>query len=263
MFCVTADYPSTWPDARVYILSDLHIGDCKTDLTAIRKRIQTITDDPRGLCVLNGDLLNTAVRNSVSDIYSEVVPPMEQIKLAVEFLKKKKKRIIAADTGNHESRVYRSDGLDMMRLICRELGVEHRYAPEGVLCFLRFGEKSASERSNGRKKQPYIYSIYATHGTGNGRKEGAKAIRLADMASIVDADCYIHSHSHMPMIMKQSFFRVDIQNQKATAVDKLFVNDAAALDYGGYGQAGEYKPTSKDSPVIHLSGDCKFMKATL
>ena len=200
---------------------------------------------------------------TISDIYSEVVPPMEQIKLAVELLKPLKKRIIAADTGNHENRVYRTDGLDMMRLICRELGVESRYAPEGVLCFLRFGEKSASERSNGRKKQPYIYSIYATHGTGGGRKEGAKAIRLADMASIVDADCYIHSHSHMPMIMKQSFFRVDIQNQKATAVDKLFVNDAAALDYGGYGQAGEFKPSSKDSPIIHLSGDYKFMKATL
>ena len=34
-------------------------------------------------------------------------------------------------------------------------------------------------------------------------KEGrAKAIRLADMACIVDADIYIHSHTHLPMIMK-------------------------------------------------------------
>ena len=33
----------------------------------------------------------------------------------------------------------------------------------------------------------------------------AKAIRLADMASIVDADIYIHSHTHLPMIMKQAY----------------------------------------------------------
>lgn len=263
MYCVTADYPASWTDARIYILSDLHIGDANADWGEINARVQRITEDPHGLCILNGDLLNTAVRNSVSDIYSEVVPPMEQIKMAVTLLSPIRKRIIAADTGNHENRVYRTDGLDMMRLICRELGVEQRYAPEGVLCFLRFGEKNAKERSGGRKKQPYIYSIYATHGTGGGRKEGAKAIRLADMASIVDADCYIHSHSHMPMIMKQSFFRVDIQNQKATAVDKLFVNDASAISYGGYGQAGEFKPTSKHSPVIHLSGDSKAMTATL
>ena len=39
------------------------------------------------------------------------------------------------------------------------------------------------------------YTIYTTHGRGGGRKEGAKAIRLADMASIVDADIYIHSHA--------------------------------------------------------------------
>lgn len=263
MFCVTANYPSEWKDARIYILSDLHIGDANADANVVRERIQRIADDPHGLCVLNGDLLNTAVRNSVSDIYSEVVPPMEQIKMAVTLLTPIKHRIIAADTGNHENRVYKTDGIDMMRLVCRELGVEHRYAPEGVLCFLRFGEKSASERSGGRKKQPYIYTIYATHGTGGGRKEGAKAIRLADMASIVDADCYIHSHTHMPMIMKQSFFRVDIQNQMATPVDKLFVNDASAISYGGYGQSGEFKPTSKQSPVIHLSGEAKSMKAIL
>lgn len=263
MHTVTADYPASWPDARIYILSDLHIGDVNADMAEIQARVQRIADDPRGLCVLNGDLLNTAVRNSVSDIYAELVPPMEQISMVVSLLKPIRHRVIAADTGNHENRVYRTDGLDMMRLICRELGIEQRYAPEGVLCFLRFGDKPANERSNGRRKQPYIYSIYATHGTGGGRKEGAKAIRLADMASIVDADCYIHSHSHMPMIMKQSFFRVDIQNRKAVMVDKLFVNDAAAVGYGGYGQAGEFKPASKQSPVIHLSGDCKFMKATL
>ena len=26
MFYTTADYPADWPDARIYILSDLHIG---------------------------------------------------------------------------------------------------------------------------------------------------------------------------------------------------------------------------------------------
>jgi hypothetical protein len=159
--------------------------------------------------------------------------------------------------------VYKTDGIDMMRFVCRDLGIEEKYSPEGMLIFLRFGNKPAKERSNGRDNQKMIYTIYATHGTGGGRKEGAKAIRLADMAGIVDADCYVHSHSHLPMIMKQAFFRVDIQNRQARAVDKLFVNDAAALNYGGYGQAAEYKPMSRKSPVIHLSGTDKCLTATL
>ena len=263
MRCITADYPSEWEDARVYILSDLHIGDPNADMGAIQERIQKIADDPHGLCILNGDIMNTAVRTGVSDVYAEIMPPMEQIKMAVGMLKPIKDKIIGADTGNHENRVYKNDGIDMMRFVCRDLGVEGRYCPEGILIFLRFGEKPAKERSGGRGKQKMIYTIYATHGTGGGRKEGAKAIRLADMAGIVDADCYVHSHSHLPMVMKQAFFRVDIQNRQARPVDKLFVNDASSLNYGGYGQAGEFKPMSRKSPIIFMSGSQKHMSATL
>ena len=263
MLSITADYPANWPDARIYILSDLHIDDPNADMDVIHERVRQITDDPRGLCILNGDIMNTAVRSGVSDIYGEVLPPMEQIKMAVTLFTPIKDRIIGADTGNHENRVYKTDGIDMMRFVCRDLGIEERYAPEGVLIFLRFGNKPPGMRSNGRGKQRFVYVVYATHGTGGGRKEGAKAIRLADMAGIVDADCYIHSHSHLPMVMKQAFFRVDVQNRQARAVDKLFVNDAAALQYGGYGQAYEYKPMSRRSPVIHLSGTSKEMSAIL
>lgn len=258
MHCVTVDYPSDWTDARIYILSDLHIGDPQSDPESIAERISRISEDDHGLCVLNGDILNTAVRNSVSDVYGELMSPMDQIKLASDLLRPISGRIISADTGNHENRTYKNDGVDIMRLVCRELGVEKCYAPEGVLCFLRFGTQSSRN-----KNKPFVYSIYSTHGTGGGRKEGAKAIRLADMASIVDADVYIHSHSHLPMIMKQNFFRVDIQHQCTIPVTKLFVNDSSSLNYGGYGQAGEYKPYSKESPVIHLDGKTKRMSATL
>ena len=104
---------------------------------------------------------------------------------------------------------------------------------------------------------------YATHGTGGGRKEGAKAIRLADMANIVDADIYIHSHTHLPMSLRQAYHRVDTRNQVVMKVDKLFVNDAASLKYGGYGQAGEFKPSSMYSPVIHLGGVNKTMNVMM
>ena len=107
------------------------------------------------------------------------------------------------------------------------------------------------------------YSIYATHGSGGGRKEGAKAIRLADMAAVVDADVYVHSHTHLPMVMKESYFRADTSNCTAKQVSKLFVNTGAALYYGGYGQAQEFKPADMSTPVIHLEAKCKKMTATM
>jgi len=46
-------------------------------------------------------------------------------------------------------------------------------------------------------------------------------------------------------------------------VDKLFINTAANLNYGGYGEAGEFKPSSKETPIIYLSGKQKKFTAKL
>ena len=83
------------------------------------------------------------------------------------------------------------------------------------------------------------------------------------MASIIDCDIYIHSHTHLGMIMKQGFHRVDSRNSTVANVSKLFVNTSANLNYGGYGEAGEFKPSSKDTPVIYLSGTRKDFQARL
>jgi hypothetical protein len=83
------------------------------------------------------------------------------------------------------------------------------------------------------------------------------------MASIVDTDIYIHSHTHLPMTMKQAYHRIDTRSSTVALVTKLFVNTAANLNYGGYGEAQEFKPSSKDTPVIYLSGKKKSFEARL
>lgn len=44
MFCVTVDKPEAWKNARIYVLSDLHIGDGNCDLHAISDRVAAIRD---------------------------------------------------------------------------------------------------------------------------------------------------------------------------------------------------------------------------
>lgn len=258
MHSVTITRPADWNDARIYILSDLHIGDPHANEQNIRDRIQRIVEDEHGLCILNGDIMNTALRNSVSDVYGEIMTPSQQLEYAAKLLAPIRDKIIGADTGNHENRVYKNDGIDMMRMVCRELGCEDRYAPEGVLIFLSIGKQSSTQHN-----APVQYTIYATHGSGGGRKEGAKAIRLADMASIVDADIMVHSHTHLPMIMRNGYFRVDKRSKTVKKIERLFVNDASAIEYGGYGQTQEYKPSSTLSPVIHIRGDYYEARAIL
>ena len=59
MKSVRADFPETWPHANVYTLADLHIGDPHCNDAEVRSLIDRVRDDPYGLCILNGDLMNT------------------------------------------------------------------------------------------------------------------------------------------------------------------------------------------------------------
>jgi hypothetical protein len=190
---------------------------------------------------------------------------MEQLQKAVELFSPIKDKILCVTHGNHEHRTYKKEGINLSYLIAKQLGLEERYSPTSAVVFIRFGRTSTGmKESNGSGKiRKLCYTMYVLHGSGGGRKEGAKAIRLADMASIIDTDIYIHSHTHLPMIMKQGFHRIDPRNNAVAHVDKLFVNTAANLKYGGYGEAGEVKPSSMETPIIYLDGSKKDFRARL
>lgn len=246
---------------KIHTLSDWHIGDFFCNQSEIKKIIKNIAEDPHAYVICNGDLMNNATKNSVSDAYAENIPPMEQIKTVTDILEPIKDKIIMLTQGNHEARTYRDDGIDLTYLVAKQLGIADRYTRNGGLIFFRFDNNTVGKSSRHGNKLCYI--IYAIHGAGGGRKEGAKAIRLADMAAIVDADIYIHSHTHLPMIMKEAYYRVSPSNSSVAKVDKLFVNTSSKLEYGGYGQAYEFKPSSIADPIIFLSGKKKEFNAKL
>ena len=229
-------------------MADLHIGDSGCDYKSILERIEYIKNTPNAYCILDGDLMDTAIASSIGDTYSAQIQPMEQLKHCVKIFEPIKDKILAVLPGNHENRVYKSDGIDITEVMCAQLGIADRYSPTTALLFIRFGKYKATKD----KKQ--MYTIYATHGSGGGRKEGGKVNRLADLASIVDADCYVHAHTHLPLIFKESYYRVNAGNSSVSLVDKLFVNCAASLNYGGYGDKAGFKPASKRSPIIYLHG---------
>lgn len=264
MKCIKADLPKDIKQLELHTLADLHIGDKHCDMQKIGEMIRAIRDNDNAYCILNGDILNNNTKTSIGDIYSEQLTPMQQIQEAVNLLYPIKDKIIGMTAGNHSLRTYRKEGVDLMAIMAREMGLYDVYGCEGILLFVSFGEQQGRTREAEKgKPRKMCYAVYATHGSGGGRKEGAKAIRLADMASIVDADIYIHSHTHLPMIMKQGFMRLDRQHGTASQVDKLFVNTAATLDYGSYGQMYEFKPASKESPIIYMDGTRRKFHATL
>lgn len=258
MKTIKIDLSDKLEQIELHLFADEHIGDEHCDLKSLLERIAYVRDTDNAYCILNGDLLDNATKTSIGDSYAQVFNPMEQLEKAVAIFGPIKEKILCITHGNHEARTYRNEGINLSSLIAAQLGLQEVYTPTSAIIFLRFGK--GTQKIHGRK---ICYTIYALHGSGGGRKEGAKAIRLADMASIIDADIYIHSHTHLPMILREAFYRIDTLNSTVALVDKLFVNTAANLNYGGYGEAGEFKPSSKETPVIYLSGTKKVFKARL
>ena len=266
MKTIKIDLPRELKQVELHIFADEHLGDERCDTKRLMERIEYVKNTPTAYCILNGDIIDNATKTSIGDTYSQEFNPMEQLQKAVDLFEPIKDKILCITHGNHENRTYQKEGINLSYLIAQQLGLSTRYTPTSALCFIRFGEAlSGLKESNGSGKLRKIcYTLYVLHGSGGGRKEGAKAIRLADMASIIDTDIYIHSHTHLPMIMKQGFHRIDPRNSTVAIVTKLFVNTAANLDYsGGYGEAQAFKPTSKDTPIIYLSGSKKSYEARL
>lgn len=265
MKVIKIDLPRELSSMELHIFADEHLGDEHCDVKRLIQRIEYVKNTPSAYCILNGDIVDNATRTSIGDVYAQEFNPMEQLKRAVELFEPIKDKILLVTHGNHENRTYKKEGINLSYLVAAQLGLTERYTPTSAVMFLRFGEHvhGRKEDNGSGKYRKICYTIYALHGSGGGRKEGAKAIRLADLASIIDTDIYIHSHTHLPMVMKQAFHRIDLHNSNVNIVDKLFINTAANLNYGGYGEAGAFKPSSKDTPVIYLSGTKKSFNARL
>ena len=242
------------------------MGDENCDVKRLIQRIERVKNTPHAYCILNGDIIDNATTTSVGDTYTQELNPMEQMQRAIELFEPIKDKILCITHGNHENRTYKHEGINLSALIAAQLDLSNRYTSGSATLFIRFGEDAGKKKeTNGSGNiRKMCYTVYVLHGSGgSGRREGAKATRLADMASIIDTDIYIHSHTHLPMIMKQAFHRIDTKNSTVMLVDKLFVNTAANLNYGGYGEASAFKPSSKDTPVIYLDGTKKSYEARL
>jgi predicted phosphodiesterase len=245
-------------DIHILPLADLHLGDIHADFKRIQSWIEYIQTNDNVFCILNGDLMDAAIQSSIGDTYGASLQPMEQLRQCIKLFEPIKEKILAVLPGNHELRIYKSDGLDLTEVFCSQLGIVDRYSSASALLFIRFGQNTSHNHN-----RLITYTLYCVHGSGGGKKEASKVQRLIDLASIVDSDIYLHSHTHLPAIAKNSYYRTSITTSSVQKVDRLFVNTSSALDWGGYGELQSYKPNSLDTPVIHLDGRQKRATATL
>jgi len=263
MKVIKVNLPRDLKYVNIHVLSDWHLGDANCKLDDIKEIIKSIANNKNSYALINGDLINNAIKSSVSDIYSEKLSPMEQIDMAYELLSPIKHKILGVTSGNHENRSYKDSGVDLTAFLATKLGVVDKYDPIATAIYLRVGEQNKKATGKPDVKRQICYKIYMTHGANSGRTEGSKVNALVRLQSVIDADIYIHSHTHQGAVLKSVRLKMDDRNSAVSEEEVLFVNSAAQLSYGGYGEKFSFKPTSTKQPVIHLSGEKKLFEATL
>ena len=242
-------------------LADTHIGDANCDMDKVRKAIAMVTESPNTYAILDGDLMNTAIAGSRSDVYHETMTPTEQLKECVDLFDGMAKagRILAVLPGNHEERISRAAGVDMTKLFCLQLGIENCYSPTSALIFLRFGANA-----DHGKKYKLVYTIYANHGRGGVRRPGGKINALEDFARIVTADVYLAGHTHQPACFRNVHYVPNPGNCTLSKREQVFVNTASFLTYdGSYADRQAYSPASNVVPMIQLGARNHEVKVTI
>lgn len=252
MKVIKRDLGKQFESIKVLALSDFHIGDSLCNLKLIRSVLDEVKNSDNTFIILNGDLVNNATRTSVSDIYSEVLSPMETIVKLCDLLEPIKDRILCITNGNHELRSMKTDGIDIMRIVARQLGIEDRYAESWWYIYLTLGM--------GNKGRPIMYTITGTHGYGGGRKNGGKINNLVEMSDKVIADIYVMGHTHTPIMTRNSIFVPDYQHRSLVQKDKYYLMTNSFLEYGGYGEQYGFTPSTTEHQEMILSGTKKLIK---
>lgn len=218
-------------------MGDLHVGDEFCNLDLIKSTIEYVKKTPNCYTILNGDLMNNALKSSKSDSYRETMTMEQQQDLLIELLTPIKDKILMMTQGNHEYRTNSLVGIDPLRYVARSLGLldKGRYTDISYLITLKFGKR------NGSDKMSNLYTIYGIHGNGGGRRIGSSANTLEDMCRIVaNADLYIHSHTHNVVNFTNCVYVYNPNNKKLELHKRVFYNTNSYVTYGGYAERKKY-----------------------
>lgn len=231
---------------QLMVLGDMHIGDELCDLELIKETINYIKTTKDCYCILNGDLINNALKTSKSDSYREQMTIEDEQDLLIDLLMPIKNKILIMASGNHEYRTSLLAGINPLKAVAIALGIKDKFVEHSYLLNIEFGV------AHGMKNVKNKYVVYGIHGgSGGGRRAGATANALQDMALVrPDMDLYIHSHTHTVINYTDMIFLYDRKRKKTKEHQRTYYNANAFLKYGGYAEQKGYKPADRQPSVL-------------
>jgi hypothetical protein len=223
----------------VFNLGDIHRANHCCNSSFLSKTIRRIADDPNAIWVSTGDLLEVALKTSVSSVYEAQTVQREMDSLADE-LQPIKEKCLGFVASNHHNRVDKETGISLDRMLAAHVGIP--YLGISGLLNITIGRCS--------------YYLHMHHGSGGGGTEGNKVNRaLKVAANCQGADVYLsghtHTYSHTPFLQRV------IDRKRGITRDILShsVVTGHCLDWtGSYAEKSAMKPAPLGFAVVNLEG---------
>ena len=251
---ITHHFPER-KDIRIYPIADVHLGAAE-HMTREWEQFCERVKDEQAYIILGGDLINNSTRNSVSNIFDEVMRPRDQKRLMVEMLKPIRDRILCMTTGNHERRNRDVDDDPSYDIACK-LDIEDVYRENIAFLKIQIGNKEL----DGTRNPTYLLTV--THGSGGGMLTGGAVNRAERFAYVLDGDALILGHTHKPFVTQPSKIKIDPHNNKVTLKPFKVISMTSWLQWGGYAAQKMLNPTSFCPQVITLCGTKKEISVSL
>ena len=254
---ITRHFPEN-NDIKIYPISDVHLGAAEHLAAEWDIFCKRILEEPNSYIILGGDLLNNALKSSVSNVYEETMRPREQKRIMAEMLRPLKDKILCATTGNHCRRSGKDADDDPTYDIMCKLDLEHLYRENMAFLCLRFG----NPKTNGMKNPTYTFVV--THGAGGCGSTGSAVNRSEKFGYVIDGmDCLVLGHTHKAYTTQPSKIYIDTHNNKVSLKPFKVVSMTSWLAYGGYAARSMMTPSSFVPQEIILRGNRKEMKVIM
>ena len=234
----------------IYFIHDIHFG---SELFNMKKwealKNIILNDDNCCVCVI-GDVMENAIPNSKSDVFTQKFSPAEQKEWATQQLKDLSHKILAVVPGNHENnRTTKVSGLYPLYDCCLLAGVGDKY--RDTIAFIDVGVGKSKRNKN--KQIHYFGQI----------QHRAKDLKNYHSSDYTDGiDFFANGHDHETKDRPRAKLVFDKHNKVIYKRNIECINCGSFCDFGGYGAKGAYRPQSDKMYKLRLFGNEKRMATT-
>jgi len=226
--------------ATIKFLGDIHYGSRECDIRKVQECLDYCLKE-RFYVFLMGDLLESALKSSVgSGMYLQEINPQQQLEDMVEMLRPlaEQKLIIGALMGNHEFRIEKDTGINVIKVLCQMLNLPYL----GMACWNLFRVENQN------------YKIYTLHGSSSSRFLHTKLKSIIDISHIFNADLICQGHVHELDSGTQLVQYIDGRTVKEAKKHLLLTGHFLRYDKS-YAQEKGYPIGKMGSPNVKLFAD--------